>query len=267
MTQYTQTELIAIYTEDQRRNVRYPGELREETPHVIRHIAADGGHGNYILYSALDGTNADQVIAEQIAFFSGRGADFEWKLYDYDQPPDLRERLARRGFEIEAAEAIMVLPMADAPDALLAPIPPGIVKLTTPAELAAVQQIEEAVWAEDFSWIADELGRKLAESPHLLSVYAALVDGQAVSAAWITFSEGSRFAGLWGGSTRAEYRRRGLYSTLLAVRAQEAVRRGVEFLTVDAGPMSRPILEKFGFQTIAISHPCQWKTGGANKKG
>ena len=29
-------------------------------------------------------------------------------------------------------------------------------------------------------------------------------------------------------------------------------------LTVDASPMSRPILERFGFQMIAVSFPCKW---------
>jgi hypothetical protein len=40
---------------------------------------------------------------------------------------------------------------------------------------------------------------------------------------------------------------------------QEAPQRGYRFLTVDASPMSRPILEKMGFQLIALSWPCQWK--------
>jgi hypothetical protein len=42
-------------------------------------------------------------------------------------------------------------------------------------------------------------------------------------------------------------------------RAQEAKARQVSYLTVDASPMSRPILEKFGFEMIAYSYPCKWK--------
>jgi len=37
------------------------------------------------------------------------------------------------------------------------------------------------------------------------------------------------------------YRKRGLYTALLAVRAQEGRARQVKYLTVDASPMSRPI--------------------------
>jgi hypothetical protein len=45
---------------------------------------------------------------------------------------------------------------------------------------------------------------------------------------------------------------------LLAARAQEARARGFSLLTVDASPMSRPILEKHGFQHLATSTPCKW---------
>ena len=39
--------------------------------------------------SWLTRPTADQAIAAQIQYFAGLGRPFEWKLYDYDQPPDL----------------------------------------------------------------------------------------------------------------------------------------------------------------------------------
>ena len=47
-------------------------------------------------------------------------------------------------------------------------------------------------------------------------------------------------------------------SLLLAARAQEARARGFLLLSVDASPMSRPILEKHGFQSLAAFTPCKW---------
>jgi predicted acetyltransferase len=82
---------------------------------------------------------------------------------------------------------------------------------------------------------------------------------QPVSAAWIYFPNHSQFASLWGGSTLDGFRKQGFYTALLAVRAQEAKSRQVKFLTVDASPMSRPILEKLGFEMIAYSYACKWK--------
>lgn len=92
-----------------------------------------------------------------------------------------------------------------------------------------------------------------------MSVYVAYVDEQPASAAWTYFPKHSQFASLWGGSTVSNFRQQGLYTALLAVRAQEARAREVRYLTVDASPMSRPILEKFGFEMIAYSYPCNWK--------
>jgi G:T-mismatch repair DNA endonuclease (very short patch repair protein) len=45
---------------------------------------------------------------------------------------------------------------------------------------------------------------------------------------------------------------------VLAVRAQEARRRGYRYLTIDASPMSRPIVAKHGFQLLTFAHACNW---------
>lgn len=90
-------------------------------------------------------------------------------------------------------------------------------------------------------------------------MYVAYVDGQPATAAWMLFPPHSQFASLWGGSTLRRFRRQGLYTALLAARAQEARARQVRYLTVDASPMSRPILEKFGFEVSAYSYPCKWE--------
>ena len=92
-----------------------------------------------------------------------------------------------------------------------------------------------------------------------MSVYVAYIDDQPASAAWTYFPKHSQFASLWGGSTLQNFRKLGLYTGLLAVRAQEAKARQVRYLTVDASEMSRPILEKYGFEMITYSYPCKWK--------
>lgn len=40
-----------------------------------------------------------------------------------------------------------------------------------------------------------------------------------VSAAWLVIIPGTEFAALWGGSTLAEWRRKGIYRALVARRA------------------------------------------------
>lgn len=253
------SELIALYDQDQRINVLYPDMRREVTAEVVRHINTSGRGEGMIIHSRLNEANAEEIIGQQVRHFERINQDFEWKLFDYDQPPDLKDRLAANGFTIEEAEALVVLDLEDAAGVLWGAIEHDVKRIVDPAQLVDVQTIEEQVWEEDSSWVVDYLGGALSHYPDQMSVYAAFIDGQPASAAWIYFPENSQFASLWGGATVRGYRERGLYTALLAVRLQEAKRRGVRYLTVDASPMSRPILEKYGFEKIADTVPCKWK--------
>jgi hypothetical protein len=253
------SRMIALYDQDQRKDVEYPDMRREVTPNVVRHIDTSGVGEGAVIYSQLEDANADDIIREQILYFENIGQDFEWKIYDYDQPPDLKERLVSHGFIVEEAEAIMVLDLEDAPKVLWQPVLPSIQRITNPEKISDVLTIEQQVWNEDFSSLGHYLAEALRNHPEQMSVYVAYVEGQPVSAAWIYFPKHSQFASLWGGSTVSGFRQQGLYTALLAVRAQEAKARRVRFLTVDASDMSRPILEKFGFELIAYSYPCTWK--------
>jgi hypothetical protein len=251
--------IIAFYNQDQRIESEWPGMRREVLPDVVRLIDTGGVREGAVTYSRLDETNADDVIRAQIAFFGGIGQDFEWKLYDYDRPADLKDRLASQGLEVGEAEAIMVLPLEDAGQLLVQPIAPAVRRITKLAGIADVVTVHQQVWEEPPSSLGPYLEQTLKQDPERMSIYVAYVDDQPASAAWVYFPPRGQFASLWGGSTLSAFRHRGLYTSLLAVRAQEARDRHAKFLTVDASPMSRPILEKFGFQMIAISYPCKWK--------
>jgi hypothetical protein len=253
------SQTVTLYDQDQRIDIEYPAARREVTPHVVRHINTSGAGEGFISYSQLNDINADNIIREQVNYFESIGQDFEWKLYDYDQPSDLKERLESHGFVIEEAEAIMVLDLEDAPEILWQPIHHNVQQITDPKKLVDVQSVEQQVWEEDHSFLLEFLGNALKRYPDQMSVYVAYINEQPASAAWIYFPKHNQFASLWGGSTVSTFRKQGLYTALLAVRVQEAKSRQVKFLTVDASPMSRPILEKIGFEMIAYSYPCKWK--------
>ena len=253
------TEILALFDQDQRIAVEYPDTRREVTPHVVRHIASSGGSEGAVIYSQLNESSAAALIEEQIDYFANIGQDFEWKVYDYDQPADLKERLAAQGFVVEEAEALVVLDLETAPETLWQPVRHQVQRITHLEQLVDVQFIEESVWNEVSSWVIDYLGGALRDYPEQMSVYVAYADAQPASAAWIYFPPRSQFASLWGGSTISRYRQQGLYTALLAVRAQEARARQVRYLTVDASPMSQPILEKYGFEMLAYTYPCKWK--------
>jgi GNAT superfamily N-acetyltransferase len=253
-----QTELLEIFDRQQRIGLDYPDTKREVDGQVVRLISLAGEDG-VVIYSHLDEESADAVISAQIARFQGIPQDFEWKAYDYDPPKDLVERLRQRGFEIGEPEALLLLDLTAGPEALNRRVPPSVKRITSPGDIDAVVALENAVWESDHHNLGELLKRDLQEHPEMVSVYISYQGQQPASAAWIYFHTGSSFASLWGGSTLPHFRNQGHYSFLLAARAQEAFARGFSLLSVDASPMSRPILEKQGFQFLATSTPCKWR--------
>ncbi len=255
-------EILALFDQEQRREIKPYKFKREVTSHVVRQIstAADWGEG-MIIYSDLTPDMADAVIRAEISYFERLGQSFEWKVYDHDNPPDLKKRLLAAGFESGEAEALMVLDLNEAPAALRQPVTVDVRRVSHPDQIADLVAVQQQVWpdADFIAWLEQALSDNLQGDPEHISIYVAYVDNQPASGAWITFHQGSQFAGLWGGSTLPEYRRRGLYTALVAVRLQEARRRGVRFLTIDASPMSRAVLEKFNFQLLSYTFPLKWE--------
>ncbi len=253
-------ELLGWYDREQRFEVSFPGFRREELGNVVRFVDERLFDANFVLYSKLSTDNADAAIQEQVRYFGENGRSFEWKLYDHDTPPDLRQRLERHGFTIGDEEAIMVLDLAQAPEELRQPVIADVRRLTESSQVEQVVAIEYDVWAdENASLWGKRLAAEMQEAPDFLSIYVAYVDGDPACAGWLNFSPNSQFASLWGGSTKAKYRKQGLYTAVLAARVQEAIQRGYRFLTIDASPMSRPIVAKHGFQLLTIAYEANWE--------
>jgi GNAT superfamily N-acetyltransferase len=247
-------QILALFDQEQRRDVEFSDVRREVTPTVVRLVGLYEPEST-IIYSWLNPVNAEAAIREEIAYFDHLGHDLEWKVFAHDSPANLKDLLLAHGFEAEEPEALVVLDIEAAPPALLQPLTHHIKRITDPGGLGDVAAVYQKVWSDDFSALAERLARDLQEHPHQISVYVAYIDEVPASAAWMYFHAGSQFASLWGGSTVPAYRQRGLYSALLAARTQEARQRGVRYLTVDASPMSRPILESFGFQWLSTIYP------------
>jgi GNAT superfamily N-acetyltransferase len=254
-----QAEILALYDRHERVEAEYPFMRREATDDIIRHIATND-EGGVVIYSRLTHDRVDAAVNAQIAFFEEIGQEFEWKVFDHDAPSDLRGRLIGRRFEAEEPESIMVLDLRQAPAALLQPATHDVRPIRDPAQIPSVLAVQQEVWGNDESWLVLRLSATLRSYPELISVYAAYVDDQPVASAWLYHDARSPFASLWGGSTLPAYRKLGQYTALLAVRAQEAMRRGARYLTVDASPMSRPILARHGFVHIATAHACHWRS-------
>ncbi|WHY01187.1 N-acetyltransferase [Neobacillus sp. DY30] len=247
--------ILALFNQHLRIGIIEPDSRRERTDSVIRKVSLSNEPG-FISYSEMDESNADKVIEEQITYYRNLKQQFEWKVFDYDQPSDLKERLRKKGFTLEESEALMISDLTETNQLLETRILPEVKRLTTEQNIWDIIKLEEEVWNVNYQELGQRLVRDFNDSSAHLSLYGAYVDGKIVSAAWMYLHTGTPFASLWGGSTLADYRTRGLYSSLLAIRAHEASQKDYPLLIVDASSMSKPILEKHGFHCYGYSTPC-----------
>jgi GNAT superfamily N-acetyltransferase len=249
--------ILALYDAEERRNVECFDTRREASTCVVRHTSRLGGQGA-VIYSDLSGADVVAVVLEQVRYFESIGQDFEWKVYEHDLPSDLGAQLVTLGFKEEAEETVVILDLGVLPDRLITSTNENVERVFDPDCVDEIMRMMQAVWNEDFSDLAASLRAQLSEDASHLGLYVVRIDAAVTSVGWIRFQDGGSFASLWGGTTLPKYRNRGLYSALVAVRAREALRRGSRYLTVDAAPTSRPILEKLGFRELTRARGYTW---------
>ena len=106
--------VLSLFDRDMREGAQPDGpDARvERIGGVVRQVASARGW-NGVVWSDLDETDADAAIAAQVAYFSGLGHEFEWKVYGHDRPADLGQRLGAAGFTPEPEETLMIAEVAE----------------------------------------------------------------------------------------------------------------------------------------------------------
>lgn len=242
-----------LFDREMRVQIIYPEARKEviETPGggtLVRFIRPAPGM-NFISYVRAPEDELDALIEAQVEYLLPLGQPFEWNVYDHDTPPSLKQKLEAHGFACDGKSPILALDLEAAPPALLEPVRADVREISTREGLETVIAVLERVYNRSFAWMRARLGGHL-EIPGFLKLYAAWADGQPVCAGWIYFYPNSVFAGLWGGATVPHFRRRGLYTALLAARVQEAIHLKRRYIFLDASDMSRPIAQKHGFRLL-----------------
>ena len=236
-----------------------PGAHAERDGPLVRLVGQHRGFVSPPPDLRVRGAALDALIARQRDFFAARGEAVEWKARSHDRPRDIGQRLIAAGFVPEAPEAVMIGVAAEMAGHD-APLPTGVGVRQTADEtdMRRIAAMESAVWGEALGWLADDLIGRSRARPDQIAVLVAEAGDAVVSAAWLVHRPGTAFAALWGGSTVAPWRGRGIYRHLVTERARLAVARGVRYLQVDASDQSRPVLERLGFVAVTTTTPYVW---------
>jgi hypothetical protein len=225
---------------------------------VIRVEYPGRGFVSYRSLEGLDGAELDALIARQREYFAAKGQAVEWKTRGHDLPADLTERLTAAGFVPEERETVVIAESADIVERLTGRDEVGgvtIRRTEDEADFERIAAMESTVWDQDWSWLTDDLVRRHATGLTDIFVAEAAETGEVVSAAWAVYKKNTDFTGLWGGSTLLEWRGKGIYKALVAVRAARAVELGYRYLQVDASDDSSPILQRLGFLAVTTTTP------------
>lgn len=254
-----QIEAVRLCLNRERCGLERDGERLEVFPWGARRNVSEGAY-HMIEAARLSPESTDGVIAEQIAHCRSLGAAVEWKVYDFDPPADLRERLAGAGWSVGEAEAVMVLDLESPPEWVSgADDRIAVRRVADKDDLAQFREVAETVSGRSCDHEIRELEAALRTGSHQSCGYLAFVDGEPASVGRLYTHPQSAFGGLYGGRTRERFRSRGCYRALVVARARDARSWGCRYLIVDALPTSRPILERMGFCRIGWTWPCEWR--------
>jgi len=248
--------LLICYDKDLRLHVNYPEARKEITNDVVRFIRRAPGM-NFVSFTFADCPELDRVISKEISYLAPMEQPFTWKVYEHDCLPMMGNALLANGFASDnEPAAVMILDVNQVPASRYKAAKAEVRLITDQDGLKDIVQVLDGVYGGHNDWVYERMGLHL-QIPGYLSMYAAYVDGQPASIAW-TYFPGRNFATLFGGTTLAEYRKRGLYTSLLHLRLKEIRERGYPFAVVEAGPMSRPIVAKHGFQHLTTVYDYEW---------
>jgi len=252
----TPDELLRVYDAEVRGTFpgRFPpGWSGEQDGPVTRCLTGRAGFAMLTSPADLPDAELRGLVERTVAYYAEHGRWFEWKTFDHD-PPALRPLLLEAGAVPEDHEALI---MGEAGPLAAEPVLPAGLTLreaTTRSDFERIAAMQSEVWGEDWSWLAEDLEGRAHDDPP--TVVLLVEDGDlVVSAAWLTPFPDTAVAGLWGGSTLASYRGRGIYRALVARRAQLAIDQGYRYLQVDASDDSRPILERLGLSVVGGTTP------------
>ncbi|NHA67597.1 GNAT family N-acetyltransferase [Phycicoccus flavus] len=254
--------LLRIYDDQLRTDAETPGAVSVEHLGPLRVARFPGGRG-FVSYRDLGGADAggvrDLVAAATALLTADPGVvDAEWKTRGHDDAPGLDEALQEHGWTAGEAESVMMGPAE--PLTAEVPLPDGVTlrRVTGEADVRAMSAAADEAFGDPVSERrADDLVFRVQHDPDV-EVWVAEAGGRIVSSGRLEPVPGTEVAGVWGGSTLPEWRGRGIYRALTAVRARSALRLGYTSLHSDSTEFSRPILERSGLVRVTTTTPYEW---------
>jgi GNAT superfamily N-acetyltransferase len=232
-----------------------PGIRWIERPGWLQAINPDGKTvlQNTVLLSefAAGSSNEeiDAAVDATIGEYRRLGLSFRWITGPWTRPADLGERLLKKGFTLGRMSYGMACKVSDL----------SVAGGDSGMTIARVDEKNIETWVETYcrAWSIPAAGRdsirataKSALSGPGRADYLAFFDGAPAAIACAVFLEQSTY--LHSTAVLPDFRRKGIFRSLIRERALEGRRRGRELVTIYAfHDTSYPLLQKMGFETVS----------------
>lgn len=227
-----------------------PGDDRIDTGRYTLYLGA-GSTWNTVQRQRFPLEELDDVLAEVRATVRERGrTQTQWEVGS-SAPAGLVDALLERGLVPDKDPYAVAL--------VLTREPPPIAPIFTAGRVETLEELEAAaaVQWEAFEATPDEieearrlLPERFRDSPNVR--HAVWLEGEIVCTGTATPTEHGLL--LYGGATLVRARGRGAYRALIRARWDDAVALGTPALITQGGSMSRPILERLGFERVGEVH-------------
>lgn len=227
-----------------------PGDDRIDTDRYTLYLGV-GSTWNTVQRQRFPLEELDDVLEEVRATLRARGrTETQWEVGS-SAPAGLVEALLERGLAPDKDPYAVAL--------VLTAEPPPIAPALTARRVQTLDELEAAaaVQWEAFDATPEEveearrlLPERFHDSPNIR--HAVWLDGEIVCTGTASPTEHGLL--LYGGATLARARGRGAYRALIRARWDDAVALGTPALITQGGSMSRPILERLGFERVGEVH-------------
>ncbi|MEP7120537.1 MAG: hypothetical protein ABJE95_06500 [Byssovorax sp.] len=229
-----------------------PGEERVVRPGYAAILGAENdAHHNVVQRLRLTPDEVLPTVLEVRAIFAARGRrEITWEVGDHATPSDLGDRLITLGMKPFVPHELSVGMVLSRPLDVDC-------KSITVRRVETFEEFARAAWIfrrgfgnDDAPEEDPEVAKRWIEhqSVTVFERYLAFDGSEAIAAADALFLPAGVV--MCGGATLASARSKGAYRALIAARWEEGRRRGTPTLITQAGPMSRPILKRLGFEEV-----------------
>jgi GNAT superfamily N-acetyltransferase len=232
-------EYLDAYDQQLRTDAETPSAVGVTRLGPLRLVTFAGGRG-FVTYRDLRGADSATIARWVEGALAHYREDpvitrLEWKTRAHDRAPGLHD----------------------------APLPKEIhlPRVTSEPDVRALSVMQEEAYGGGFAEeMTDALLRRLGFGDGM-ELWVAEADGPIVGSGRLEPVPATEFAGIWGGATRPDGRRRGIYRALPGARARSALALGKRLIHSDSTEHSRPILERAGLSKVSTTTPYLWVAG------